>query len=95
MNKPVKAPEAAEPLSINVRVSGALRAHVETMATEGDYETVSEYVRDLIRKDKATREEAAFQSLKAELKAAFAEPIENYKPISMDDIRAAYLARKT
>jgi Arc/MetJ-type ribon-helix-helix transcriptional regulator len=84
-----KAPLPDKPsMSVNVRVSGALREHVERSASEGDYESVSEYVRDLIRKDKAAKEEAAFQRVKAELQAAFAEPRENYHTLTADEIRA-------
>jgi hypothetical protein len=45
-------------LSINVRVSGALKRHVEARITQGEYESVSEYIRDLIRKDKERLEQA-------------------------------------
>ena len=79
-------------LSVNVRISGALREHVERTTTEGDYESVSEYVRDLIRKDKAKQEDVAFQNVKSRLKAAFAEATSNYQPVSANDIRN--LARK-
>jgi antitoxin ParD1/3/4 len=90
-----KSPPPANPsLSVNVRVSGALREHVERSATEGDYESVSEYVRDLIRKDKAAKEEAAFQRVKAELQAAFAEPRENYHAMTADEIRAFVRQRR-
>jgi antitoxin ParD1/3/4 len=80
-------------LSINVRVSGTLKQHVETTTREGDYESVSEYVRDLIRKDKAAEEEAAFQSVKAHLQAAFAVPDEDYKLVTVEDIWALAKAR--
>jgi antitoxin ParD1/3/4 len=82
-------------LSINVRVSGTLKQHVETTTREGDYESVSEYVRDLIRKDKAAEEEAAFQSVKAHLQAAFAVPQSEYVSVSMDDIRNLARSRRT
>ncbi len=85
MSKSATTPK--DSLSVNVRISGALRAHVERTTTEGDYESVSEYVRDLIRKDKAAKDEAAFQRVKAELQAAFAEPRENYHSLSLDQIR--------
>lgn len=75
------------PLSINVRVSGSLRAHVEATTTDGDYESVSEYVRDLIRRDKAAQEEAAFQSVKAQLQAAFSVPESEYRLVSIADVR--------
>jgi antitoxin ParD1/3/4 len=75
-------------MSVNVRVSGALREHVERTTSEGDYESVSEYVRDLIRKDKAAREAVAFERVKTALQAAFAEPRENYHPLTLERIRA-------
>ena len=43
---------------INARISGPLAAFVEKMVgPEGLYETPSEYIRDLIRRDMAQREE--------------------------------------
>lgn len=79
-------------MSVNVRISGALRDHVEQTTSEGDYESVSEYVRDLIRKDKAWREKQAFANVKGRLKKAFAEPRSSYEAVSAAQIRA--LARK-
>jgi len=76
-----------DPLKINVRVSGTLKEHVNRSVGEGDYENVSEYVRDLIRKDKAIKEEEAFQALKATLQAAFAVPESECIETSADDIR--------
>ena len=75
-------------MSINVRVSGALKRHVETTTTKGDFESVSEYVRDLIRRDKAALEEATFASVKAQLQEAFSVPESEYELVSADDIRA-------
>lgn len=74
-------------MSVNVRVSGALREHVERTTSEGDYESVSEYVRDLIRKDKAEKEGVAFERVKTALQAAFAEPRENYHSLTLERIR--------
>lgn len=85
---PKSAASPKDSLSVNVRISGALREHVERTASEGDYESVSEYVRDLIRRDKAAREEAAFLRLKAELQAAFSVPDSEYHTVTADDIRA-------
>lgn len=79
-------------MSVNVRISGALRDHVERTTSAGDYESVSEYVRDLIRKDKARQEEQAFQTVKAKLKAAFAEPQSNFETTTASHIKA--LAKK-
>ncbi|MCB9660451.1 MAG: addiction module antitoxin [Sandaracinaceae bacterium] len=81
-------------MSVNVRVSGALREYVEHTTSAGDYESVSEYVRDLIRKDKAEKEGAAFERVKATLQAAFAEPRENYHPLTLDRVRAQARAER-
>ena len=88
---PVRNPDS---MSINVRVSGTLKRHVEMTTTEGDFESVSEYVRDLIRRDKAVIEEAAFQAVKAQLEAAFSVPESEYKRVSIEDIRALSQARR-
>jgi antitoxin ParD1/3/4 len=81
-------------MSINVRVSGSLKRHVETTTTAGDFESVSEYVRDLIRKDKAAQEEAAFDTVKAQLQAAFNVPQSDFKSVSFEDIRMLGQARR-
>ncbi|WP_375595481.1 addiction module antitoxin [Algihabitans albus] len=75
-------------MSVNVRVSGALREHVERTTTQGDYENVSEYIRDLIRRDKAERERVAFEAVKAQLLAAFAASDSDFEEVSAEDIRA-------
>ncbi|MEO1029025.1 MAG: addiction module antitoxin [Pseudomonadota bacterium] len=80
-------------ISLNVRVSGSLREHVERTTSEGDFESTSEYVRDLIRRDKAAKEEAAFQAVKAQLQAAFAVPENEAVTVSADDIRALAKSR--
>lgn len=81
-------------MSINVRVSGAPKRHVGTTTSEGDFESVSEYVRDLIRRDKAAQEEVAFEAVKAHLQAAFSVPQSEYKLVSFEDVRALAKARR-
>ncbi|MBL9097692.1 MAG: addiction module antitoxin [Alphaproteobacteria bacterium] len=69
-------------LTLNVRVSGALGEHVAAnVGEDGAYENVSEYVRDLIRRDKERAEAEAFARLKAELSRAFAAPDSAYRPL--------------
>ena len=76
-------------MTLNVRVGGALSEHVAGKVGEnGDYENVSEYVRDLIRRDKAAGEAAAFDRLKAELTHAFDAPEKDYAPLSADEVIA-------
>lgn len=74
-------------LTLNVRVGGALGAFVAASVGEnGAYENVSEYVRDLIRRDKERVEAEAFARLKAELSAAFAAPDSAYAVMDADTI---------
>jgi antitoxin ParD1/3/4 len=77
------------PMTINVRVSGVLADHVAEMVGEhGSYENVSEYIRDLIRKDWEQAEEERFQTLKNELQAAFATPDSEYEPFDVEEFLA-------
>ncbi len=75
--------------TLTVRVSGVLGDFVaQNVSDDGAYENVSEYIRDLIRKDKARADEAAFQMLKAELTRAFAAPEASYHKLSAADVIA-------
>ena len=74
-------------ITLNVRVSGALGEFVTAQVGEGgSYENVSEYVRDLIRRDKNEAEAAAFAILKAELASAFAAPDESYEAVDAEAV---------
>jgi antitoxin ParD1/3/4 len=76
-------------MTLNVRINGPLGDFVAgNVGDAGTYENVSEYVRDLIRKDKARAEREAFARLKAELGVAFAAPDDSYTALSPDDILA-------
>ena len=73
--------------TMTVRVSGALSDFVAANVGEtGAYESVSEYVRDLIRRDKARSEREAFHRLKAELARAYAAPDDAYHALSTSDV---------
>jgi antitoxin ParD1/3/4 len=75
--------------TMTVRVSGALSEFVASnVGEDGDYENVSEYIRDLIRRDKERAERAAFDRLKAELSHAFAAREDSYKPLTAADVIA-------
>lgn len=75
--------------TMTVRLSGALSDFVAANVDEnGAYENVSEYIRDLIRRDKERAEKEAFERLKAELVHAFAAPEETYKPLSAAEVIA-------
>lgn len=76
-------------MTLNVRVSGALGEFVARNVGEaGAYENVSEYVRDLIRRDKERAEAEGFERLKAELTAAFAAPESAYEVLDADAVIA-------
>lgn len=76
-------------LTLNVRVSGPLGDFVSAnVGADGNYENVSEYVRDLIRKDKERTEKELFERLKAELSAAFSRPDDSYEVLSAEDLIA-------
>jgi antitoxin ParD1/3/4 len=75
--------------TLTVRVSGALSDFVAVNVGEnGSYENVSEYIRDLIRRDKERAEREAFDQLKAELSHAFAAPEPSYKPLTPAEVIA-------
>lgn len=52
------------------------------------YENVSEYIRDLIRRDKERAEAEAFGRLKAELVHAFSAPESSYAPLTAVEVIA-------
>ena len=75
--------------TMTVRLSGPLSDFVaENVGPDGDYENVSEYVRDLIRRDKEQAERVAFARLKAELQRAFAAPDSAYRPLTAAEVIA-------
>ena len=79
--------EMTKTMTLNVRVSGALGEFVAAnVGDDGAYENVSEYVRDLIRRDKARAEAEAFDRLRAELTRAFAAPDTAYQPLDADTV---------
>ncbi len=74
-------------MTLNVRVSGALGEFVAAnVGEDGAYENVSEYVRDLIRRDRARTERETFDRLKAELTQAFAAPDSSYHTLTAGDV---------
>jgi Arc/MetJ-type ribon-helix-helix transcriptional regulator len=76
-------------MTLNVRVNGALGEFVASkIGDNGAYENVSEYVRDLIRRDKERAETEGFERLKAELTAAFAAPESTYGVLDAETVIA-------
>lgn len=84
-----------KPITLNVRVSGPLSEFVAAnVGDDGPYENVSEYVRDLIRRDRERVEQGKFEALKAELQRAFATPDDQYVEISAEEVIARNLRRR-
>ena len=76
-------------MTLNVRVSGTLSEFVaENVGDGGAYDNVSEYVRDLIRRDKERVEADRFNRLQAELSRAFAAPDSAYQPLDANAVIA-------
>ena len=75
--------------TMTVRLSGALSDFVAAnVGEDGSYGNVSEYIRDLIRRDKERAEQQAFDRLKAELVHAFAMPESSYEPLTAAEVIA-------
>lgn len=73
--------------TLTVRLSGTLSEYVAANVGEaGSYENVSEYVRDLIRRDKERKEQEAFERLRAELSLAFEQPDDSYRPLTAAEV---------
>lgn len=73
--------------TITVRLGAALSEFVTAhVGDDGSYENVSEYIRDLIRRDKEKAEDEAFRRLKAELVNAFAAPEDSYTELASSDV---------
>lgn len=81
-------PKTSTAIEVSVRISGALLEHVERAVSCGEYESPSEYLRDLIRRDEASRDDRAYETVCDELQAAFAEPDSEFVELSIDDIKA-------
>jgi len=79
----------ARTTTMTVRIGGALSDFVTAnVGEDGSYENVSEYIRDLIRRDKERVEAVAFDRLKAELDHAFAASEDSYKPLTAAEVIA-------
>ena len=75
-------------MTLNVRVTGALGDHVvAAVGDDGLYGNVSEYVRDLIRRDHVRAEAERLTTLRRELQSAFAVPESEARPFDADAFR--------
>lgn len=79
----------SQPTTMTVRLNATLSEFVAAnVSEEGAYENVSEYLRDLIRRDMDRKDQAAFERLKAELSHAFAAPEAAYQPLTAAEVMA-------
>lgn len=75
---------------INVRFSGALKAFVDQRAAEnGVYGSVSEYIRDLVRRDYERDEERRWDTLYGELAPGMSASDSEFKPLDAAEIIGA------
>jgi putative addiction module CopG family antidote len=75
--------------TLTVRIGGALNEFVSSnVGDDGSYENVSEYIRDLIRRDKERTEAEAFDRLRAELAQAFSAPDDAYRSLTAEEVIA-------
>jgi antitoxin ParD1/3/4 len=80
---------------MTVRLNATLSEFVAANVREdGSYENVSEYMRDLIRRDMERKEQIAFERLKTELTHAFAAPETTYRPLTAADVVARNAVRR-
>ena len=83
----------SDTMNLNVRISGSLKDHVTREITEGDYESASEYVRDLIRRDK-NGSTARQRHAMAELRRLATASDDEFEWVSASDIRARAKRRR-
>jgi antitoxin ParD1/3/4 len=76
---------------VNVRITGKLRRFIEEQTSpNGLYESASEYVRDLIRRDYQRQEERKWSWLKDQLRPGMEAEESEFVPLDPEEIiRAA------
>lgn len=76
-----------EKTTVTVRLSGSLSEYVsDNVGDEGSYENVSEFFRDLIRRDKQRQEAENFERLRADLTLAFQQPDDSYRSLTAAEV---------
>jgi Arc/MetJ-type ribon-helix-helix transcriptional regulator len=75
--------------TLTLRLSGPLSDFVQAkLGEDGTYEDVSEYIRDLIRRDRERSEQLRFDRLQAELAHAFKAPDQSYQSLTAAEVIA-------
>jgi antitoxin ParD1/3/4 len=73
--------------TMTIRLSVEFKEFVDGHVGEaGSYESASEYIRDLIRRDKARMEREAFERLGKELRHAFCKPEASYQALTAAEV---------
>ena len=79
----------ARALNLHARLTGPLSESVSAkLGDEGAYENLSDYVRDLVRRDRDRADREAFDRPKAELSRAFAAADSDYEQLDADRVIA-------
>lgn len=79
----------ARPKTMTLEIDEELREFLTLMVSDaGSYQTVSAYVEELIRRDRASQEAAASTLLQTELAAGFSAPESTYHPSSAVEVIA-------
>ena len=74
--------------NVTLRVSGILREHLdECTGSNGEYETPSEYLRDLIRRDIERKEAVKWERLRSALSEGLSFDEKDYKSINRADLK--------
>ena len=74
--------------NVTLRVSGNLRNHLEECTGEyGLYETPSEYLRDLIRKDMERAETEKWERVRTALAEGLSAKDSEYQPLTASEIK--------
>ncbi len=72
---------------VNVRITGKLRRFIEEqVSADGLYESASEYVRDLIRRDYQRQEERKWSWLMDQLRPGMMADESEFVPLDPDEI---------
>ena len=72
---------------VNVRISGKLQDFVnQQIGPDGLYESVSEYIRELIRQDYQKREESKWNWLHQQLAPGLAAQTDEFKKVTAEEV---------
>jgi antitoxin ParD1/3/4 len=81
---------------VNVRISGKLLGFVEQqISPNGMYESASEYIRDLVRRDREKQEHLEWQQLARELSPGMHAGEAEFIPLDIDGVIAEAKKQKS